>query len=136
MEDIIQLNQDHQILICRLCRAAVRPDAGIDSHFRRQHQLKDIKDYFGTFELADPTLITLPDDNSPAIEQPPISNEYSCCICRYLTIARDNIVRHLREAGHDAAEDRWTEVRLRSWMGGHYARYWIVRDDSDNNGPI
>jgi hypothetical protein len=86
MEDIIQLNQDYQILICRLCRAAVRPDASINSHFRRQHQLKgrvlkDIKDYFSTFELADPTLIPLLDDNSLAIEQLTIYNGYSCCIC-------------------------------------------------------
>ncbi|PNP73806.1 hypothetical protein FNYG_12856 [Fusarium nygamai] len=26
---------------------------------------------------------------------------------------------------------RWEEVMLQTWMGGRYARYWIVRDDSD-----
>ncbi|KAI3587208.1 hypothetical protein IWW34DRAFT_825382 [Fusarium oxysporum f. sp. albedinis] len=141
MKDIIQLNQDYQILLCRLCQAAVRLGLGIESHFRQKHQLKgqvlkDIKDYFGTLELADPKLTTVPEDNSPAIEQLTISDGYSCRACRYLTIARDNIVRHWREAGHSVAEDRWTEVRLQSWMGGHYARYWIVRDDSDSNGPL
>jgi hypothetical protein len=40
MEDIIQLNQDYQILICRLCQAAIRPGSSIELHFRRQHQLK------------------------------------------------------------------------------------------------
>ncbi|KAH7187401.1 hypothetical protein DER44DRAFT_644980, partial [Fusarium oxysporum] len=108
-------------------------------HFRYVHQLKgqvlkDIKDYYGTLELADPKLAATPEDNSEAIEQLVISHGYSCNACRYLTIARDNIVRHWREARHRAGKERWTEVRLQTWMGGHYARYWIVRDDSDSNG--
>ncbi|KAJ0119390.1 Uncharacterized protein HZ326_31822, partial [Fusarium oxysporum f. sp. albedinis] len=41
--------------------AAVRPGSSIELHFRRQHQLKgqvlkDIKNYYGTLELADPKL--------------------------------------------------------------------------------
>jgi hypothetical protein len=98
--------------------------------------LKDIKDYYSTFELADPKLIALPEDNSLAIEQLAISDGYSCNACRYLTIARDNIVRHWREAEHGIAEERWTEVRLQTWMGGrNHARYWIVRDDCDSKEP-
>ncbi|EXL40287.1 hypothetical protein FOCG_17175 [Fusarium oxysporum f. sp. radicis-lycopersici 26381] len=141
MEDIIQLNPDYQILICRLCQAAVRPGAGIESHFRFVHQLKgqvlkDIKDYFSTLELADPKLIAVPEDNSPAVEQLAVSDGYSCNACRYLTVARDNIVRHWREAGHGAAEERWTQVRLQTWIGArNHTRYWIVRDDSDIDGP-
>ncbi|KAL7758415.1 hypothetical protein ACKLNR_010842 [Fusarium oxysporum f. sp. zingiberi] len=141
MEDIIQLNPDYQILICRLCQAAVRPGAGIESHFRFVHQLKgqvlkDIKDYFSTLELADPKLIAVPEDNSPAVEQLAVSDGYSCNACRYLTVARDNIVRHWREAGHGATEERWTQVRLQTWIGArNHTRYWIVRDDSDIDGP-
>jgi hypothetical protein len=146
MEDIVQLNQDYQILICRLCQAAVRPGSSIESHFRRQHQLKgqvlkDIKDYYGTLELADPKLTATPEDNSQAIEYLTISKGYSCNACRYLTIAQDNAVRHWREAGHSTAaaaaaeEARWTEVRLQTWIGGRHACYWIVRDDNDSNGP-
>jgi hypothetical protein len=72
MENIIQLNQDYQILICRLCQAAIRPGRTIESHYRYVHQLKgqvlkDIKDYYGTLELADPTLTATPEDNSQAI---------------------------------------------------------------------
>ncbi|KAH7186696.1 hypothetical protein DER44DRAFT_639829, partial [Fusarium oxysporum] len=141
MEDIVQLNQDYQILIYRLCQAAIRPGSSIESHFRRQHQLKgqvlkDIIDYYGELELADPKRIAVPEDNGPAIKELVISGGYSCCICRYLTIAYDNIVRHWREAGHNTAEEPWTKVRLQTWMGGRHARYWIVRDDSDRNGPL
>ncbi|EXK76427.1 hypothetical protein FOQG_18829 [Fusarium oxysporum f. sp. raphani 54005] len=141
MEDIIYLNPDYQILICRLCQAAVRPGAGIESHFRFVHQLKgqvlkDIKDYFSALELADPKLIAVPKDNSLAVKQLAVSDGYSCNACRYLTIARDNIVRHWREAGHGAAEERWTQVRLQTWIGArNHTRYWIVRDDSDIDGP-
>ncbi|KAI3572913.1 hypothetical protein IWW34DRAFT_837925 [Fusarium oxysporum f. sp. albedinis] len=147
MEDIIQLNQDYHILICRLCQAAVRPGSSIELHFRRQHQLKgqvlkDIKNYYGTLELADPKLTATPEDNSQAIQYLTISKGYSCNACRYLTTAKDNAVRHWREAGHSIAvaaavaeEARWTEVRLQTWIGGKHACYWIVRDDSDSNGP-
>ncbi|KAH7231127.1 hypothetical protein BKA59DRAFT_560540 [Fusarium tricinctum] len=140
MEDIIQLNQDYQILICRLCQAAIRPGSSIELHFRRQHQLKGqvlkgIKDYYSTLELVDPKLAVTPKDNSQAIEYLAILTGYSCNACRYLTIAQDNAVRHWREAGHGEAEERWTQVRPQTWMGGHYARYWIVRDDSESNGP-
>ncbi|GKU07275.1 unnamed protein product [Fusarium langsethiae] len=140
MEDIVQLNQDYQILVCRLCQAAIRPGSSIELHFRRQHQLKgqvlkDIKDYYSTLELADPKLAVIPEDGSQAIDQLTISHGYSCNACHYLTTAKDNIVRHWREAGHGAGEERWTEVLLQTWIGGKHARYWIVQDDSDSNGP-
>ncbi|KAF6517699.1 hypothetical protein HZS61_003260 [Fusarium oxysporum f. sp. conglutinans] len=127
MEDIIQLNQDYQILICRLCQAAVRPGSSIETHFRQKHLLKgqvlkDIKDYYGTLELADPKLAATLEDNSEAIEQLVISHGYSCNACRYLTIARDNIVRHWREAGHGAAEERWTESAMDEVIAASEAR--------------
>ncbi|EYB28035.1 hypothetical protein FG05_30289 [Fusarium graminearum] len=140
MENLIQLNEVYQILICRLCQAATRPGNSIEIHFRQKHQckgklLKEIKDYYGTLELADPKLAAIPEDNSEAIEQLAILHGYSCNACRYLTIARDNIVRHWREARHREAEEQWTKVRLQTWMGGHLARYWIIRDKNDSNGP-
>ncbi|TVY68532.1 UPF0187 protein [Fusarium oxysporum f. sp. cubense] len=38
-----------------------------------------------------------------------------------------------REAQHGTVETRWEEVMLQTWMGGRYARYWIVRDNSDTS---
>ncbi|KAF4943847.1 hypothetical protein FGADI_13127 [Fusarium gaditjirri] len=114
---------------------------------QKEHQLKgqvlkDIKKYYGTLELADPKLTATPEDNSQAIQYLTISKGYSRNACRSLTTAKDNAVRHWREAGHSIAvaaavaeEARWTEVRLQTWIGGKHACYWIVRDDSDSNGP-
>lgn len=119
MDDVAQLNEEHRMLVCRDCRAAVRPGAGIESHFQHEHQLtgqtlKDIKDYFGVMDLADPKLVQLPDDGSAAIKLLDVLYGYSCTECRYLTTARDNITRHRREAGHGGAGNRWTEVRLQT----------------------
>jgi hypothetical protein len=61
MEGDIELNEQYQMLLWRLCKAAIRPGAGIESHFRYQHQLKgkllrDTRDYYSAMELAGPKL--------------------------------------------------------------------------------
>jgi hypothetical protein len=95
IKGIVQLNERHRMLLCRLCKAAIRPGAGIKSHFRQEHQLKgkvlkDIKDYYGVMELAAPNLAALPEDNNLGIEQLAILDGYSCEACRYLTVAMIN----------------------------------------------
>ncbi|KAH7175158.1 uncharacterized protein B0J16DRAFT_349615 [Fusarium flagelliforme] len=47
------------MLLWQLCKAATRPSASIESHFRDQRQLKgkllrDIRDYCSAMELAGP----------------------------------------------------------------------------------
>ncbi|KAM5527130.1 hypothetical protein FOXYSP1_20399 [Fusarium oxysporum f. sp. phaseoli] len=113
------------MLLCRLCKSAVRPGTSIESHFRHEHQLKgkvlkDIKDYYGSMELADLKFAELPQDGSVAVELLDIFSGYSCAACRYYTVARDNTIRHWREAGHGTAEIRWTEVQLQTWIGGKH----------------
>jgi hypothetical protein len=56
------------------------------SRSTRQHQLKgqvlkDIIDYYGALEVADPKGIAVPEDNGPAIEELAISDGYSCRMC-------------------------------------------------------
>lgn len=127
------------MLLCRLCKAAVQPGAGIESHFRQEHQLKgivlkDIKNYYGSMELADPKFAASSEDNSLAIELLTISDGFSCPTCRYLIVAQDNTVRHWREAGYGDAEVRWAKVKLQTWMRGRKnARYWTIRDCNNVN---
>jgi hypothetical protein len=71
--------------------------------------LKNIKDYYGVMELAHSKLAAQPEDDSPATEQLSILDGYSCAACRYLTVARDNIVRHWRRL-QDIGEE---EILLR-----------------------
>ncbi|KAK1659817.1 hypothetical protein BDP55DRAFT_536264, partial [Colletotrichum godetiae] len=140
MDSFVEINEKHRMLICRKCKAAIRPGSSIESHFRHEHQLKgevlrDIKDYYSCSDLADPKVDALPGDGGSAIEQLDVLRGYRCSACRYLTTARDNITRHWREAGHTATGPKSTEVRLQTWMRGKYARYWMVGNDEAEAGP-
>lgn len=132
------------MLICRKCNTALRPNT-FEMHFRRAHQLtgdtlREINDHYTGMDLADPEHDTLPADGSAAIELLPVLRGHSCTACRHLTVARDNAVRHWREAQHGKAEVRWTDVLLQTWMRGKYARYWTVRgrgnDDDEDAGIV
>jgi hypothetical protein len=130
------------MLICRKCQTALRPDRFV-KHFRQAHQLtgdklRNIDDYYTGVDLANPETEPLLADGGVTIEPLLVLHGYSCGACRYLTVARDNIVRHWREAGHGTAEIRWTEVQLQTWMGGKYARYWIIRysNEVDNASGV
>ncbi len=132
----MQLEAEHQILLCRLCATAVRPGTGIETHFRQQHLLKgqplqDILRYFGDMELVDPTTAALPADRSAPIQSLPVLEGLSCTACRFLTTASDNLTRHWRTAGHQAPGERSTRVKLQRWLAGNRARYWIVSDSND-----
>jgi hypothetical protein len=99
MEEVAQLNEEHQMLLYRLYKSAVRPGTRIKSHFQHEHQLKgkvlkDIKDYYRSIDLADPKFAELPQDGSIAIELLDILSSYSYAACRYYTVAQDNTVRH------------------------------------------
>src|SRR5687767_12071963 len=130
LPDCILFEEQYQILICRLCRAAIRSGGSVESHFRQIHQLKgqvlqDIKNYFSDLETQDPLQTELLADGSAIVDSLAVLDGYSCTQCRFLTTARDNITRHWRTARHEAAVQGWTEVRLQSWCRGRYARYWI-----------
>ncbi|KAH6871995.1 hypothetical protein B0T10DRAFT_541398 [Thelonectria olida] len=136
MEQYAQINEQHRVLVCQLCPGGVRPGSAIDRHFRREHGLKgqilrEINDYFAAMELNDPMYVTLPEDGSAAIQLLNVVRGYCCTMCRYPTIARDNITRHWRTAGHEATsrgQKQYVEVLLQSWMQGGHARYWIIGD--------
>src|SRR6478735_6917973 len=133
MDEYVKLDDEHRMLICQKCKTALRPDT-FTNHFRQIHQLtgsilRDIINHCTGRDVVDPVNSELPKDGSAVIRWLPVSRGYSCVACRYLTVARDNIVRHWREAEHGTTEMQWEEVMLQTWMGGRYARYWIVRDD-------
>lgn len=137
MEEFIYIEEKHQLLVCRPCRAAIRPGNAIEGHFRREHKLtgeilRSIKDYYSSASLSDPQYAELPADGTKANPSLKVLHGYSCSQCSFRTIARDNITRHYKAAGHgDATGNRWNRVKLQSWQQRRYARYWIVRDDSD-----
>lgn len=137
MDKIVMINEEHNMLICRLCDNAVRPDNnGIEGHFRthqvKGQMLKDIVNYHGTMQFNDPLTVALPPDGTRPVEKLRLLHGFSCAKCRFLTTSRDHATRHWRTASHVAGEGepRWTKVELQSWMWSQrrYARYWIVKD--------
>ncbi|EXA30654.1 LOW QUALITY PROTEIN: hypothetical protein FOVG_17988 [Fusarium oxysporum f. sp. pisi HDV247] len=86
MEGVMQLNEEHHMLLCRLCKSAVRPGPGIESHFRHEHQLKgkvlkEVKNYYEMMELANPKFAELQEDGSVAVELVDMLSGYSCAAC-------------------------------------------------------
>lgn len=65
MQGLVTLNEEHQVLICNKCKAAVRPGSKIESHFRHEHNIKgqelaEILSYFKYQPLQDPVTVALP----------------------------------------------------------------------------
>jgi hypothetical protein len=138
IESIIYINEEYQILICKLCRTAVRPGTKIERHCRDMHQIKgdqlrDIIFRFASASFEDPNKTVLPTDGSSPVAGIPIIHGFSCTQCRCLSQSRNNITHHWRTAGHvgEAGQARWKGVRLQTWSAGRYSRYWVVRSEDE-----
>ncbi|KAH6658764.1 hypothetical protein F5X68DRAFT_117759, partial [Plectosphaerella plurivora] len=120
VDDITEVNEAYRVLLCKLCRYAVRPGGRIERHFRDKHTvkgnlLKEVVFRFGDAALEDPGTVRLPADGSAAVEGIPVLNGFRCTRCRYLSQSRNNVIYHWTVAGHGEPEDgqgRWTAVRL------------------------
>ncbi|CAI6091000.1 unnamed protein product [Clonostachys chloroleuca] len=134
MQDWVTLNEEHRVLICNKCKAAVRPGNKIESHFRHEHnmkgqQLAEILSYFEHQPLQDPVTATLPADGSRPIPGLIVYRQgLSCSVCRFLTTSHDVMTKHWRaNATHTGITAQYTEVKLQSWCKGRYTRYWVVQ---------
>ena len=124
----------HQILVCLLCKAGVRPGEKVESHFRSQHrckgdQLKAILRLAGQ-SLLDPSHIPLPADGSAPIPELLVRPGYRCRLCSaYLTISKDAISTHCRTY-HQlvSGQGNWEAVYLQTFMTGSNTQYWVVRN--------
>ncbi|KAH7111690.1 hypothetical protein B0J13DRAFT_461702 [Dactylonectria estremocensis] len=95
-----------RILVCLVCRAAVRPGPSIEMHFRGQHKLKGehlqaVMSLCSDWLLQDPRCIALPNDGTKAIPYLPVYNGFRCTHCIFMTISRKKIVSHYREKKHN-----------------------------------
>ena len=138
MENLIQINFEFNILICKPCGSAIQAGSTVESHFRRVHKIKGeilrhILDTCEAHPLQDIQHIDLPDDGRRPIAELPIWNGFRCNECRYLTMSQDNVHKHWREARHDSKGEgqRHRVASIQSWKPGRYARYWEVSLASD-----
>ncbi|OAQ71908.1 hypothetical protein VFPPC_12026 [Pochonia chlamydosporia 170] len=121
----------------RICQRAVKPGAGVKSHFSHIHrvkgeQLKDIADYANADSLHDPNTIELPADWSEPVPIIKIEHGFSCNSCRYLTRSEKNALHHWKESQHNRGGPKYSAVKLQSWTPTKRARYWIINVPGDS----
>ncbi|KAL6408084.1 hypothetical protein AUP68_08457 [Ilyonectria robusta] len=127
---------EYHILVCLLCKAAVRPGGAIESYFRHVHHLKGeilkaIKQLHSGWTLEDPMNMAPLDDGSKVVTELAAQWGYSCKSCIYMTISRKNALTHCAQHKpgiSKANAPAWKEVLLQTVMRGRYAQYWIVGD--------
>ncbi|KAI3573094.1 hypothetical protein IWW34DRAFT_596869, partial [Fusarium oxysporum f. sp. albedinis] len=127
---------EYPILICLICKTAVRPGKGIESHFRNTYclkgeMLKAVNALHSEWKLQDPLHMSPRDKESRVIPDLKVQHGYSCKVCTYLTISKDNFVKHCSKRHPElrvSNERQYEEVSLQAWLGGKYVQYWTVLD--------
>ncbi|KAF5975168.1 hypothetical protein FBULB1_7524 [Fusarium bulbicola] len=127
---------EYPILICLICKTAVRPGKGIESHYRNTHflkgeMLKAVNALHSEWALQDPLYMSPRDKESRVIPDLKVKHGFSCKVCIYLTISKDNFVKHCSKNHAElktSTEKQYEEVSLQTWLGGKYVQYWTVLD--------
>jgi hypothetical protein len=127
---------EYPMLICLICKTAVRPGKGIESHFRNIHRLKGemlqaVNSLHLEWTLQDPLHMSPRDKESRVIPDLKVKHGYSCEVCIYLTISKDNFVKHFSKSHPELGTSnkrQYEEVSLQTWLGGKYVQYWTVLD--------
>lgn len=128
--DAIAVNDEFQLLICKRCKAAVKPGDKLISHMRKEHNmtgedLRHIQQVYSYLEMQNPETVNLPPPWStpqPILETLP---GQQCPDCSFSTKSMPVMRKHVR-AAHPQSSRKPTTVLVQSWMGGKYARYWTV----------
>ncbi|CAK7275608.1 hypothetical protein SEPCBS57363_006795 [Sporothrix epigloea] len=129
--DLVSINAQHQMLICKICSGAVIPGR-VEYHMRchklKGEELRQLLKFTAGYVFANPTTCPLPTDGSVALLDVPLHHGFRCSQCSYRVKIRDVMLRHLRQAPHEGAAS-YEAVKLQTWCNGGLARYWIVQSD-------
>lgn len=136
LDNVLCIVTELRILVCLLCRTAVRPHRGIERHFRGVHcetgeALKRILSFCAGWSFEDPSTVELPWDGQPAIPELPVYGGYSCDECLLKTSSYGVFRQHYGQVKHTSTESsgsKWRKVSLQTYLGGKFARYWEVID--------
>ncbi|KAJ3454446.1 hypothetical protein MRS44_018340 [Fusarium solani] len=136
LEGLAAILPEYRVLVCLICKTAVRPGEAIESHFRRQHflkgdKLKAVKTLHSGWLLLDPAAMAPMDNESQVIPELAVQHGFSCKACIYLTISRDNLLKHCCQRHPELAKSggrNHKEVSLQTWMKGKFVQYWTVLD--------
>lgn len=136
LDNLVCILHEHNILICLICQAAIRPGEAIERHFRKSHgakkdTLRRILSFCRGWSFEDPRNVILPRDKTPPIPELKKLPGYNCKECGFKTINRTGMLCHFSKSPHispKSEEPRWTMETLQTFCGSGYARYWIVSE--------
>ncbi|KAH7261579.1 hypothetical protein BKA59DRAFT_488953 [Fusarium tricinctum] len=134
-DGVLYVLGEPRILICLLCKQAVRPGRSIEAHFRNIQKytgdkLKAVLSFCDKQGFQDPTKVPLPANGSKAIPQLPKLGGFSCDNCNFLSFDKSNIRGHRNQCkpqDRKTGEKGWKDVILQSFVKGSSVRYWIVK---------
>ena len=132
--------KQYKVVVCLVCQTGVRPGKGCETHWRNQHQmhgqsLQAILDYISTVSCCDPHRVELPSHRSRAIPElgTPLDG-FSCSDCTFLTLNKKRWQSHISLTGHDRSGGAAQHaVQLQTFSRGRHARYWVVKDERDQD---
>lgn len=133
---VVQYGDGSKVLVCKQCRHGVHAEGrSLEDHFRVSHRLPKRKideilylaaQHGGT---ADPKVAELPADGNAPVEDLDVREGFRCGGCRFLTRSFKVLRKHQNHGGQGCTGHE--EVRLQTWVGARYARYWIVAAPAD-----
>lgn len=124
LNQLLSITHNCRILICLICRSAIRPNKSIERYFRSMHRskgetLRQIRIFCSSWSFDDPTTTPLPKDYSKAIPELPVLRGLRCSYCRYLTISRRNLTKHFQDIEHKEMKKNdtdWEPVLLQTFL--------------------
>ena len=134
---------DYGIVICKLCKFAVQPNA-LSSHLLRHHIYRDkrriLLDQLADLKLLEPDEVPNPPIRVPSFPYLPVASGYQCSLpdCGHLCISHKRMSQHLREQheGFPSIEfQRHTQqVYMQTFFKGNKVLYFEV-DPGTGDSP-
>jgi hypothetical protein len=131
-----QYEADYKVLICKAHQQAVK---GLDTHLRDAHGLSTIKerqpilDQYSSFFLLPPKAVPLPPNNCAPFEALGKPLDGFLCSCGHISINYKSIRGHCNTKHNwrvsKSDPTYWTKVKVQTFFGVGFQRYFIVRDE-------
>jgi hypothetical protein len=129
---LITFLSSQRVGICLLCKIAVQPGDGAESHFRGLHKVKGpeldaLKTLCQLWDIQSPKTVEIPQHGSPPIDVLPIHLGFKCHACMFLSRSQGTVTQHYRKEHGQSSGERWKKVSLQAFkLNGPGVRFWMV----------
>src|SRR5277367_5813249 len=126
---------EHRVLICRLCKHALRPGNGTERHLRSVHKKtidlptrKALVNYATELHLVEPNHVPCPNRGSHPVKGLSVMDGWECDTCGYTCASEVNMEKHCNsEHGWIKADGRrWQEQSVQTFFKSDECKYFVV----------